>query len=181
MSLLFTIAGGLAAATLVITLVVRGVWLLLRRKPRRFWRRALIVNLVLLPVHVFVVTPAVFAGFVSTVIGTRGDERAYLGPRIAADGTWIKQSRDSLKKEAEGRETPDPALVAAARAATVEFPSEDGVRLRAFHVLPQARPPRFSVVLVHGLFRGGLELETPAAMFRELGGDVLMLEMRNQM
>jgi pimeloyl-ACP methyl ester carboxylesterase len=34
-------------------------------------------------------------------------------------------------------------------------------------------------VLVHGIFRGALEIETPGAMLRDLGGEVLLLELRN--
>jgi len=57
------------------------------------------------------------------------------------------------------------------------------VKLRGF-LVPSKQPPeqggpRFVAVLVHGLFRGALELETPGSMLRDLGGEVLLLELRN--
>jgi pimeloyl-ACP methyl ester carboxylesterase len=60
--------------------------------------------------------------------------------------------------------------------------AKDGVKLRAFLVPPltvvEGRP-RFVAVLVHGLFRGALEIETPGTMLRDLGAEVLLLELRN--
>src|SRR5262249_50522778 len=85
----------------------------------------------------------------------------------------------TLLDEKTGKSVPDPALVASAAAATVRFDTEDGVSIRAFHVAPKTGPPSCSVVLVHGLFRGGLELEAPATIFRDLGAETLLVEMRN--
>jgi alpha-beta hydrolase superfamily lysophospholipase len=180
MSFIFTIAGVVIGASIALTLLVRLALLVARRRPKRFWRRALLAHAVLIPVYVFVVTPGFLGWFVSGRVGTRGDERAYAGPRIAADGTWVLQSRDSLRAEARpGGPSPDPALIAGAKAAVTTFETDDGVRIRAFLVPPRAGPPRCTVVLVHGLFRGGLELEAPASMFRDLGAETLLVEMRN--
>lgn len=181
MKLILIVAGMMFAASLTATLLVRLGWRIARRKPRRFWRKALAVHVVLAPLCVFVLAPLGLGLFAAGRVGTRGDERGYTGPRIAADGTWILQSRATLRDEAEGRVTPDPdpGLVAAARAAAVGFDADDGVRLRAFLVPPRTLPPRCEVILVHGLFRGALELEPPAALFRDLGAETLLLEMRN--
>jgi pimeloyl-ACP methyl ester carboxylesterase len=179
MKFVLVFAGIAAAVSLAITLLVRIGWLIARRRPDRFWKRALTVNALLVPVHLFVVAPAVLAWFVETRAGTRGDERAYAGPRIGRDGTWMLQTRDLLKAESKGLAVPDSALVEGAKAATVSFGTVDGILIRGFLVVPKASPPRCTVVLVHGLFRGGLEIETPASMFRDLGAEVLLVEMRN--
>lgn len=144
----------------------------------RFWRRVLLVHLVLAPVHFFVTMPAVL-GWGIAHLQTRRDEARYDGPRIDADGRWVMQSRASLRDEAAGAATVAPELRASQARHTVRFAAEDGVNLRAFLVAPRAGAPRCTVVLVHGLFRGGLELEPVAAMFRDLGAEALMLEMRN--
>src|SRR5262245_28049601 len=144
MFFIYFIAGIAIAASLVVTILVRLGWLVARRKPERFWRRALLLHLVLVPIYVFVVTPFALAWLASSRLGTRGDERAYAGPRIGADGTWLFQTRESLKNEADGGAVPDPALVKAAQAATVTFTTEDGVRIRGFLTQPKG-PPRCSV------------------------------------
>src|SRR5262245_43489226 len=89
----------LVATSIVLTLLVRLGWLIARRKPKRFWKRALLTHLILVPFYAFVVTPAIVAGFLETRSITRDDERRYAGPRIAADGTWVLQSRASLDAE----------------------------------------------------------------------------------
>jgi uncharacterized protein len=177
LSFVFTIAAVATAASLAVTLLVRLGWLVARRRPQRFWRRALIAHAVLVPLYLFVVTPAFMAVFFSSRIGTRGDERPYSGPRIAKDGTWVLQSRASLREERDGR-VPDPALAASARERTVTLTTEDGVSLRAFLVEPRGAP-RCTVVLLHGFFRGGLELEPPASMLRDLGAETLLVETRH--
>lgn len=173
------VAGAFVAASLVVTLLVRLGLAAARRRPQGFARRALKAHLVLVPLYVFVGTPAFMGWFASRLVGTRGDERGYAGPRIAADGSWRLQSRASLRDEARGAATPDPDEVARARAATLRLTADDGVGLRAFVVQPREAPPRCTAILVHGLFRGGLELETPAAMFRDLGAETVLLELRN--
>lgn len=143
------------------------------RRTRQAWRRYLWLNLALLPVDFLVVTPAMlgFAGM--SFLGTRPDERGYTGPRLAENGEWIAQSRESLGAErASGTFAPptvEPTMLVAA----------DGVPLRTFFVPTHRTRLRVSAVLVHGLFRGALELEPVGAMLRELGVDVLLLELRN--
>src|SRR5690606_27046480 len=89
---------------------------------------------------------------------------------LAADGTWIEQTRESL------RAGPPPVTPPAQELRLV---AEDGVSLRAFFV-PAAAPARdIDAVLVHGLFRGGLEIETVGRWLRAAGCDVLLLELRN--
>lgn len=163
----------------VVALLVYGGLRLARRRPRRYWRRALLVHCVLTPVYALVAGPAFFGWFGSRMLGTRGDERAYAGPRIAADGTWALQSRETLAAEKRGARTPTAEERASEAAAKVELTADDGVPLRAYFVEPKSGPARANVLLVHGLFRGGLELEAPAAIFRDLGCATLQLEMRN--
>ncbi len=177
MNLLALVAGALTLLSVVVTLLVRLGFKLCGRRPERFRRKAMLVHAVLVPVFVLFGGPLFFAWFGSEMIGTRGDERAYAGPRISADGTWILQSRETLAAERRGRPVP-PDLAAAAAEATVRLTTDDGVSLRAFRVLPRGTP-RATVIVAHGLFRGGLEIEAPANMWRDLGAAVLMLEMRN--
>ena len=171
-----TVAGVLLVPTLVLTLLRAG-WLWLRGRPQApLWRRAAWLQPLLLLLHLFVTFPLLLGWFGSRGLGTRGDERDYQGPRLAADGSWQLQSRDTLKAE---RERPaDPALVAAARALAVEIPGADGVRLRAFCVPAQGEPVAVCV-LGHGLFRSALELEAPASMLRRAGCECWLLEQRN--
>lgn len=170
MTFILELAGMLFLVSVGLTLLVRlGLWLLGRR-PARFGRRATALLLGLVPVHVLVLAPLGIGWRVTHRNLTRPDERVYSGPRVRPDGTWEPQSRASL---AAARDAP------AAERHAVRFPSRDGTPLRAFHVPARERPqaaPR--VVLVHGLFRGGLELEPVAAMFHGLGCEVLMLELR---
>ena len=135
-----------------------------------WFRRTVWWALALVPLHAFVILPGVFGFMGSRMVGTRGDERAYAGPRIADDGTWSLQSRESLRTE------PPPE---GENRFAVHFDAEDGVSLRAFVVPPYATAPRATVILVHGLFRGALELEAAATTFRGLGCEVILLELRN--
>jgi pimeloyl-ACP methyl ester carboxylesterase len=130
----------------------------------------------------FVTVPVIFGVLPARFIGTRGDEAGYRGPRLAADGTWLVQTRESLAAEKQGKAAVDPVVAEAAERRALALTARDGVRLRAF-LVPQAAgsapAARFSAVLVHGLYRGALEIESPGTMLRELGGEVLLLELRN--
>ena len=159
------------AALLVVLLLVRlGMWIF-RRQPVRFWRRSAYVLLVAIPIVVLLTTPAILGYLGTSMVQTRGDERKYAGPRLAPDGTWQLQDRASLKLEPTD---PQPGEV---RIEATELVVEQGT-LRAFHV-PPTGDARFTAVMVHGLFRGALELEIVGDMFRRLGGDVWLVEMRN--
>ncbi len=166
------------ASVLITVLIWLGLRITLGPRPG-FWRRALIALGLLLPVIVFIGAPIALGIFGGSNIGTRHDERGYRGPRIARDGSWVRQSRATLRQEAKGEIEVEPALRASADAALIGLKTLDGVELRAFFVPPVGGAPKATVVLVHGLFRGGLELEAPAEMFRSLGAEVLLLEMRN--
>jgi uncharacterized protein len=171
-------AAACVAAVLVVLLVRLG-FAIAREAPVRFWRRATIALLCVAPA-LFVVGGSVGVAILGvSVVGTRPDERAYAGPRTTPEGKWIFQSRESLRAEREGSVVPDAALVDSARRATLRLTASDEVGLRAFFVPVESGTPRATVVLVHGLFRGALELEAPAAMFRDAGCDVVLLEMRN--
>ncbi len=148
-----------------------------RRRPG-YWRRVGRVHLVLVPLFFLVGEPILVTSF-ATSFETRPDEIGYRGPRLGKDGAILAQTRITLDDERRGKATVDPQIEAEAEARAVHFDSDDGVNLRAFHVAARASPPRFAVVLAHGLFRGALEIEPVGAMFRELGGDVLLLELRN--
>jgi len=176
-----------AAAFTLVTFVLAVLWrlglALFRRSAPGYWRRTLAWHAGLFVVHVFVTVPLVLGYLFSRAGGTRRDEAAYAGPRIAADGTWLVQTRESLAAEKLGKAEVDSAVADGAARRAVSLTARDGVKLRAFLVPPPTPPPdgapRFVAVLVHGLFRGALELETPGRMLRELGGEVLLLELRN--
>ncbi|MBI5852597.1 MAG: alpha/beta hydrolase [Planctomycetes bacterium] len=169
----------LTAATGVLLFALVGLRALWRKPRKGWWKRVLLWTLISAPVHACVTMPCFFAGFATWFVHTRMDEAGYSGPRIAADGAWQFQSRDSLREERLGEVTVDPAVLAAARARAIALTSSDGVTLRAFVVPPRNGAPRATVILVHGLFRGALELEPVGAMFRELGCEVVLLELRN--
>jgi pimeloyl-ACP methyl ester carboxylesterase len=179
LGLIWNGVGALCIASLSIALLWRGVLWLRHRRPRRYWLRVLLLHVVLVPFSLFVVMPGFMGWFASRGLHTRGDEIGYDGPRVTADGTWLPQTRAGLRAESTGEHKVDPALVEAARAHAVHFDSLDGLPLRAF-LVPASAPARgISAVLVHGLFRGGLEIDPVGAMFHELGADVLLLELRN--
>lgn len=177
-----SVAGMLLLPTVAIALL----WALVRRlrkKPvQAFLVRAAVVHVFLFLLHAFVVFPGWLGWFGVHGLGTRGDERAYEGPRIAADGTWILQDSSTLKAEIAA--PPEAAVLAGERALAVAVPGSqlpDGTRvhLNAYRVKAKQDPPRAVVVLVHGLFRSALELEPPARMFRDLGCECWLLEQRN--
>jgi hypothetical protein len=176
-----------AAVFTLATLILVSLWRLglfvLRRPVPGFWGRTFKWHAGLFVLHLFVTVPLVLAVLITRGVGTRGDERRYAGPRLSEDGSWLLQSRESLDAERNGTAAVSPSIEAAAQARAVALVTRDGVKLRAFLVPPTARPggkgPRFVAVLVHGLFRGALEIETPGAMLRDLGGEVLLLEQRN--
>lgn len=180
MAILLIPTAVLTLITLILAALWRGGLALLRRPAPRFWRRTLKAHAGLFLFHLFVTVPGVL-GYLVTGAGTRGDEHDYRGPRIASDGAWLLQSRDSLAEEKKSGAAIEPAVQAAAERRAVPLVARDGVKLRGFLVEPKASDgaPRFQAVLIHGLYRGALEIETPAAILRDLGGEVLLLEMRN--
>jgi len=202
MKVIFVPALALTAATLLLALLVWIGFKVAHRPLVRFWPRVLWVHLGLLVLHTVVVVPIGLGALVSTITQTRGDERSYRGPRIAADGTWLAQTRETLATEEATRtgmpaqsfidETGQPKLPvagvkdkaelakldAAAETLLLQVKSADGVQLRGF-LVPARQPPRFGAVCVHGLFRSAFELETVGSMLRDLGGEVLLLEYRN--
>ena len=161
-------------------LLVFLVWLFVRRRLRPgFWKRVARAHLILVPLYLLLAPSILLAGFTRYSMGTRGDELEYAGPRVASDGVWSFQSRASLREERDGDVIVDDDVSSRAAAREVRLESAPGVRARGFLVESVEQPPRFQAVLVHGLFRGALELEKPAAWLHEAGGDVLMVEMRN--
>ncbi len=203
MKVIFIPALALTAATLLLALLVWIGFKLAHRPLARFWPRVLWIHLGLLVLHTIVVVPVGLGALVSSITQTRGDERSYRGPRLAADGTWQAQTRETLATE-EATRTGAPAqtyidesgqpklpvegvkdkaalakLDAAAETFMVRIKSADGVPLRAFLVPARPGPVRFGAVCVHGLFRSAFELETVGSMLRDLGGEVLLLEYRN--
>lgn len=166
---------GLCAWTLltaILAFAIHGVRRACGARPR--WRRVLWAVLAAIPLHAFLSVPATL-GFLGTrLVRTRHDEAAYRGPQVTPAGEWVVQTRatlaDSARPGANGEAAP---------AHRIELQASDGVALRAFFVpAPAARQP-IDAVLVHGLFRGGLEIETVGRWLRDLGCDVLLLELRN--
>ncbi len=203
MKVIFLPALALTAATLLLALLVWLGFKLAHRPFERFWPRVLWIHLGLLVLHTVVVVPVGLGALTSRIVNTRGDERSYRGPRLAADGTWVMQTRETLATEEATRtgkpvqpffdETGQPKLPvegekdkaelakldAAAEQWLTPLKSADGVPLRSFLVPARSGVPRFGAVCVHGLFRSAFELETVGSMLRDLGGEVLLLEYRN--
>jgi alpha-beta hydrolase superfamily lysophospholipase len=149
-----------------------------RRPVRRFLAAMGWLHLGLVPLHLFVTFPLWLGWFGTHGRFTRGDERAYAGPRIGADGKWQIQSRETLHEEAAGTARVDPEVAAAAAARALTIRGADGELLRAYRVSAKIDPPRAVVVLVHGLFRSAMEVEPPAAMFRRLGCECWLCDQR---
>ncbi len=159
------------AITALLALSINGVRRLLGARPR--WRRVLWFILATLPLHTFVTVPATLGYLGAHMVHTRRDEAAYRGPLLTSDGAWTTQTRATLKQL-------DAALTLPTKPAEcVALTAADGVALRAFYVPAGAARRPIDAVLVHGLFRGGLELETVGRWLRDLGCDVLLLELRN--
>ena len=97
-----------ARSFLLIALLVWLGFKLAHRPFERFWARVLWIHLGLLVLHTAVVVPVGLGALVSSMTGTRDDERSYRGPRIAADGTWLMQTRETLSTE-EATRTGMPA------------------------------------------------------------------------
>lgn len=173
------VVGIATGIVLILALIVRVGMLLARRSPKRYWLPVLGLALILVPLHVFVTAPNAAAWLAIRMARTRGDEIFYVGPRIGADDRWILQERRSWRDVPADAETAprDPNEVKSEF--EVNFTAQDGVLLRGFLVPPPSRAPKFVAVLTHGLWRGALEIETVGAMFRDLGGTVLLLELRN--
>ncbi|MHC5065436.1 MAG: alpha/beta hydrolase family protein [Planctomycetota bacterium] len=140
-----------------------------------YWRRVLLIHLLLIPFYLFGMVPITLGMIAPNLVGTRPDERFYAGPWIRADGSWQLQSRQRPGAVRSGR----PADARSDTDFIRDIESSDGLRLRTYLVPPIAPAKNVTVVLVHGLFRGGLELEPIAAMFRELGAEVMLLELRS--
>ena len=166
-------------ATLPIVLLLSVVAWLCKRPQRRFWRRALWLHTALFLLHLFVTFPAALGYIGSRTIGTRHDERAYAGPRLAADGRLLLQDRASLRREEQGGPQVSAEIVAGAAARAHHFASSDGVTLRMFRLEARQEPPRAVAVLVHGLFRCAVEVEPVADMLREMGCECWLLDLRN--
>lgn len=136
--------------------------------------RTCVLGLACLLLVTMVVLPATLAVLATGQVTTRGDERAWPGPRIAVDGTWQPWTREELKIAEEDGTLPPSSPHA------VQLRAEDGVPLRAFLVPPLPGPGKgLGVVLVHGFFRNGMETAPVAAMWRRMGAEVLQLELRN--
>src|SRR5262245_51758022 len=121
MAILLVPAAAFTLATLLLATLWRLGLALLKRKAPGFWGRTLRWHCGLFAFHLFVTVPVLLGILLSRGVGTRRDERAYAGPRIAADGTWIEQTRDSLAAEHDGTSSVDAALAQAAAARTVTF------------------------------------------------------------
>ena len=170
----------LTLPTVALALVVGLVLWLLRKPQRRYWRFVGWLHLALFPLYLFVVFPAALGYVGSRVIGTRGDERSYRGPRVLGNGELELQSKRTLRQEraAGGPELPDDVL-AAVEQRRHSVPSRDGVEIRAYRIEPIEAEPAFVAVLVHGMFRSSMELEPVARMLRRRGGECWLMDQCN--
>ena len=121
MSFILVGTGLCVGASVLITLLVRVAYLVLRKSPRRFWIRALWVHSVLVPGFALVVVPAAVGFLGARMVQTRGDEISYQGPRVDSAGDWQLQSRESLAKESRGASEPDAKTLRLARERAVHF------------------------------------------------------------
>jgi alpha-beta hydrolase superfamily lysophospholipase len=179
---IFPCAAALAftLATLLPVCLVSLLLLLWKRPQRRFWRISLWVHAALFALHLVVTFPLTLGLLSSRVfVRTRPDESSYAGPRLGADGRLLLQSRDSLARDAKEGPAVGAEILAAARARARTIASSQHVELRAFRIEPRREPPVAVAVLVHGLFRGAMELEPVAAMLRQQGCECWLLELRN--
>ncbi|MEO0480051.1 MAG: alpha/beta hydrolase [Planctomycetota bacterium] len=138
----------------------------MRRRVR--WGRAALTFLALW----FLVVPGVLGAFAPHIVRTRDFERGYLGPRIDSAGRWLPPALDDDE---------DSAGLFADQSGRVEqhtLRSEDGTGLR-IHAVAAVGEARAVVVLSHGLFRSGFEIDPVAQMFSELGCAVVLLNLRN--
>ena len=176
----FPLLAGLAFTlpTLALALVFGLVRWLLRRPQRRYWRGVLWVHLALYPLHLFVTFPAALGYVGSRVVGTRGDERSYQGPRILPSGELQVQTTSTLRAERDGVQV-DPATLAAVNGRRHTVTTPEGLELRTYCVEAVDAEPAFVAVLVHGLFRSSLELEPVAKMLRQRGGECWLVDQRN--
>jgi alpha-beta hydrolase superfamily lysophospholipase len=165
--------GAFTLATLVLLALVAVARRLLGGRPR--WRNVLVWTLALVPVHALLTVPAALGYVGSRYVGTRGDERGYGGPRFDGEGAWSVQDRASLARDRAAGEAAAPSPPTRALA----LRSGDGTPLRAFFVPGPPGGRKLCAVLVHGLFRGGLELETVGRWLRAEGCGVCLLELRN--
>ena len=166
----------LAASMLIALLVWLGRRAVAGRWPDRFWRRTLRWHIPLTVLYLFVVVPGLLGWFATSQIGTRGDERRYVGPYLDAGGHW----RPQYKEEDEGgvRETADPG---GRFVSPTMVEGAEGLRVRVFLVPPdQRRGTRpYTAVIAHGLFRGAMEVDPVGSIFRDLGCEVCIVETRN--
>lgn len=170
----------LTAPTLLVALLVGAVRWLLRRPQRRYWRAVLWFHLGLFPLNLFVTFPAALGYVGSQVIGTRGDERSYAGPRVLPGEGLQVQTTSTLRAEREaGGADLDAAALASVDARRHTVTTPDGVALRAYCVESVDPEPAFVAVLVHGLFRSSMELEPVAKMLRRRGGECWLVDQRN--
>lgn len=166
--------------TVAVSLVIGLVLWLLRKKQRRYWLFVGWLHLALFPLHLFVVFPAALGYVGSRVIGTRGDERSYEGPRILANGELLVQTKRSLRAERDaGKPSVSDEVLAAVAGRRHSVPTRDGVEIRAYRIEPIAAEPEFVVVLVHGMFRSSMELEPVAKMLRKRGGECWLMDQCN--
>jgi uncharacterized protein len=159
--------GALSVAALVLRLVL----FVLRRRPRRYFRPFYRAHRWIAPFVILLAGPLVLGYFGTHGSRTRGDESHYAGPTLSAQGEWVAAQRRRGSEESVAKERSPFAI---------DLEAADGVALRAYSVAPRdGVVPRAAVVLVHGLYRGGLEIDPVAAMLRDLGAVVMLLELRN--
>ncbi len=173
-------AAVLTLPTVALALAAGLVLWLLGRPQRRYWRVVLWLHLGLVPLHLFVTFPAAIGYVGSRVIGTRGDESSYAGPRVLPSGELQVQTTSTLRAERKaGGPALDEATLAAVAGRRHEIAAGDGVTICAYRVEPIAPEPEFVAVLVHGMFRSSMELEPVARMLRQRGGECWLVDQRN--
>ena len=178
MTLIFKVTALLCSVSMIIAYALQGGFNKTKRSAPGFYRRLLLRQALLLPLYVCLLVPLLLGFVGSRMVGTRSDERAYVGPILDAAGDWQVQTRATIRP----RDSLSDAELAGIAKRTLRITTsartgEADHTLRAFFVPCRSGKPKATVLLVHGLFRSAMELERVAAMFRDLEADVMLLEL----
>ena len=168
MRFILTATAILALVSMLTAFVMQGGLARKRRQADGFWKRFWWRQVLLLPLYLFVLLPALMGCAGSWMVQTRGDEAKYQGPILQND-VWVLQDRRTLRQ----------AMPAGQTQAAITIPSGNGPTLQGYFVASRQPVPAASVILLHGLFRSAMEVEPVAEMFRDLGAEVLLLNLRN--
>ena len=79
MKIIFTVTLIMVSLSMILFFALQGGFSKSKRRAKGFWRRLLLRQVLLLPVYVCVLLPALIGFAGSRMVGTRPDERGYVG------------------------------------------------------------------------------------------------------